>query len=206
MRVDFRKGNHAFFFGVIIPLASLFVAWLFHQAGGDQLPYWMETLSPVYVYMLIFAGLDKYAWAWPPFRWLGIVTTPDLRGRWVGEQVSSYKSDGEKNTRVETVLEIKQTFSKLIVRAFYKTSDSRSVLADVLETDGEAYLFYTYDNEPNSVRTEAMKAHRGTVKLLFVPGEKRLIGKYFNNIGNVGDMELKLESKNLLYRLGKWVI
>lgn len=203
MRVDFRKGNHAFFFGVIIPLVSLFIAWLFHEAYGKQLPYWMETLSPVYFYMLIFAGFDKYAWAWPPFRWFGIVTTPDLRGRWIGEQISSYKADGEKNARIETVLEIKQTFSKLIARAFYKASDSRSALADVLEVDDEAYLFYTYDNEPNSLKTEAMKTHRGTVKLLFVPGEKRLCGKYFNDIGNTGDMELKFESKKLWYRFGK---
>ena len=71
MRVDFKKGSHVFFFGIVIPLASLFISWIFHRAGGDKLPYWMETLSPVYVYMFIYAGFDKYAWAWFPFRWFG---------------------------------------------------------------------------------------------------------------------------------------
>ena len=48
-----------------------------------------------------------------------------------------------------------------------------------------------------------MQAHKGTVKLKYLPKEKKLIGTYFNSIGNHGEVEFEFEQSDLLGRFAK---
>lgn len=201
MKIDFTKPNHILFFAGALPLLSFLLSWGFYKLFPD-LPFWLETISPVYAYVLLYSLFDKHLWTWKIFRILNIVTLPDLRGRWKGVQISSYK-EGENNIEVPAYLEIKQTFSKIIVRAYYKKSQSESVVANFTELNDEVYLFYTYDNEPNSLKSGTMEIHKGTVKLKYIPKEKKLIGLYFNSIGNCGEMKFDFERKDIIYRFSK---
>ena len=197
MGVSLSKTSHVIFFAGVLPVLSLFLAWCFSQVVPNP-PFWIETLSPLLAYALLYSLFEKYAWQWSVFRWSGITVCSDLRGRWKGSQQSSYKVDG-RNVVVKAYLEIRQSFSQVSVCAYYEKSQSASVVANFVETTNGDYLYYTYDNEPNSLKGGTMQIHRGTVKLKCAPKHK-LLGVYFNTIGNQGEMDFDFESSKLLHR------
>jgi len=201
MKINFTKTSHILFFAGILPVLSLFVSWIFYKLLPNP-PFWLETISPVFAYVLIYSIFEKWLWRWKIFSWFGIVEFPDLCGRWKGKQRSSHKENGN-NVEIPSCLEILQTFSKIIVCACYERSQSQSVVANFAELNGNNYLFYTYDNEPNSLKSGTMQARKGTVKLKYLPKEKKLIGNYFNSIGNSGEVEFEFEQYNLLGRFAK---
>ena len=196
MGVDFSKTSNRIFFAVLMPLIAYFLSLCFYQLFPD-LPFWMITLSPLLTYGILYELFEKYAWHWKPFQALGVVNTPDLRGRWKGKQRSSRKENG-KNVESPSYLEISQTFSRIFVRTLYEKSQSESVVANVLELNGEKCLFYTYENEPNSLKFGTMQEHKGTVKLRYLGCEKELTGTYFNSIGNHGEMDFQFEQDRLI--------
>ena len=100
---------------------------------------------------------------------------------------------------VESYLEIRQSFSSVSVCAYYKKSQSASVTASFGETTNGNYLYYTYDNDPNSLKEGTMQTHKGTTKLQCVP-ENKLVGVYFNSIGNQGEMTFDYAGSKLLGR------
>lgn len=201
MGVNFSKTSNIVFFAAILPLASYFLARGFHELFPD-IPFWMETISPLFAYGILYALFEKYAWHWKAFKIFGVVSVPDLRGRWKGNQRSSYK-EKENNVEIPSCLEISQTFSKIFMCACYERSQSESVVANFAELNGENYLFYIYDNEPNSLKSGTMQPHKGTVKLKYLPRENKLIGTYFNSIGNSGEVTFEFEQYDLISRFAK---
>ena len=199
MSINFTKPSHIAFFGAVIPLASWIISQKFFSLLPDW-PNWLEGLSPIAVYGLIYFLFDKYFWKWSIFRYIGIVWFPNLNGRWTGTQMSSYKDGNEKNVEVDGKLEISQTFSKICVRGYYAKSDSESVAASFAECNDQVYLFYTYDNDPGSLKTGTMQRHKGSGKIKLLPSEKRIKGCYWNSIGNFGEMDYVYEQKQLLGR------
>ncbi|MFZ2523336.1 MAG: hypothetical protein WAW92_03030 [Minisyncoccia bacterium] len=197
MGVDLSRTSHVIFFAGVIPALSLVLAWLFSQLIPTP-PFWLETLSPLLAYAFIYTLFEKYLWTWKIFRILGITVFPDLRGRWCGKQQSTYN-----NTITEACLEIKQTFSNVSVCAHYQKSNSGSVVANFVEINGDKWLFYTYDSEPGSLKQGTMQMHKGTAKIKYVPSDKKLIGFYFNSIGNQGDMDFNFDGHKLLGRFAK---
>jgi len=191
MKINFTKTSHVLFFAAILPVASYFIGWCFYKIFPD-LPFWIGSLSPLCAYIILYTLFEKFAWHWKIFSLLKIVTAPDLCGRWIGKQRSSYK-ENDGNVESDVAIEIKQSFSKIIVRAFYQKSLSESVVADFYELNDENYLFYTYDNDPISLKSGTMEKHRGTTKLQYFHKEKRLIGTYFNSMGNTGEIEVTFQ-------------
>ncbi|MBI5195151.1 MAG: nucleotidyltransferase domain-containing protein [Nitrospirae bacterium] len=110
---------------------------------------------------------------------------------------------GNPNRTHQQALEISQTFSKIFVYAYYERSQSESVVANFAELNSENYLFYTYDSAPNSLKSGAMQAHKGTVKLKYLSNENKLIGTYFNSIGNSGEVDFEFEQNALIGRFAK---
>lgn len=198
MGTNLSKTPHIIFFAGFLPALSIFLAWCFSQVFSNP-PFWIETLSPLLAYGILYSIFDKYLWNWKVFKWLGISIFPDLRGRWKGNQKSSYQVEGE-NVIVPSFLEIRQSFSEICICAYYQKSQSASVTASFVETSNGDYLFYTYDSEPNSLKQGTMQIHRGTVKLKCIPNENKMMGVYFNSIGNTGDMDFDFESSKLLDR------
>lgn len=196
MQLDLRKAPHILFFGILLPVISFKLSQLFYQQIPNP-PYWLETLSPLYAYGILFALFNNYAWHWQIFRILKIVTVPDLRGRWNGSVRSFYKKNGV-NVQVPLKLEIKQNFSSIVVRAFFEKSDSESISANFTSLNDEVYLYYTYDNDPNSFKEGTMQKHKGTTKLKYIKNGKQLVGSYFNSIKNAGDLTVIYESNKLL--------
>lgn len=197
MGVDFSKSSHLWFFGGVLPLTSWYISnqiFIFFP----NWPNWLEGPSPLLIYGLLFFIFNKYLWRWGIFSALGIVWFPNINGRWSGFQTSSYKEKNGTNKQVEGRLEIKQTFSKINVKAYYKQSESESVTANFTNLNDEVYLFYSYDNDPSSLRVGTMAKHRGTVKLKKLPTENKIKGSYWNSLCNYGELDYEFEQKDLL--------
>lgn len=185
----------------MLPALSYFIGWCFNKIFPD-IPFWVETISPLYAYIILYSIFEKYTWHWKVFKLFGIVQVADLRGRWEGTQRSSHEENGAKIEN-KVAIEIKQSFSKIIIQAFYERSSSESVIADFYTINDEEYLYYTYDNDPNSLKNGTMQRHRGTAKLHFNVDEKRLMGSYFNSIGNLGEIDVHFKQTKRLNRLNR---
>lgn len=117
MGIDLKKTSHILFFIVFLPALSLSIGWLFAYAFPN-LPFWVETISPLAAYGILYGLFDKHLWHWPLFHWLGIVAAPDVRGRWLGKQIPSFK-DGSKNRISQVIMEVEQTFTDIKVTSYY---------------------------------------------------------------------------------------
>jgi hypothetical protein len=198
MGVDFSRTSHIIFFAGFLPFLSIVSAWCFSQIVTDT-PFWLETLSPLMAYGIFYALFEYYLWSHKMFSFLRITSVPDLRGRWTGSQQSSYKQDGE-NVISAAVLEIRQSFSRVSVCAYYEKSQSDSVVATFVLTPSGPFLYYTFDNEPNSLKNGTMENHKGTAKIQMVPDKKHIVGAYFNSLGNQGEMSFEFADKQLKNR------
>ena len=198
MKINLTKFSHIIFFILVLPGLSYILSLLFFKLFNN-LPFWIETLSPLTSFLLFYSLFDKYLWKFKIFSVFGVVNVPDLNGRWVGTQRSSYKKNGQ-NICISSCLEIVQTFSKIIIRSYYEKSKSENTVADFYDINGEGLLYYNFDNDPNSLKQGTMQRHRGTVKLRYVPRERKLIGEYYNDIGNNGEMTFNYEQDSFLCR------
>lgn len=196
MLINLHKLSHLIFFVVILGGLSIGVAFLFHILLPNP-QWWLETISPLAAYGILYSWFDKHLWKLGVFRVTGIVCFPNLNGRWEGIQRSSYKDVNSKQVELNTVLEIKQTFSKIVIKAYYEKSKSESVVAHFAELNDEVYLYYTYDSDPNTLKERTMAMHKGSVKIKHLSKDNMLCGFYFNSIKNEGDIELRFTSKEL---------
>lgn len=189
MGIDLKKTSHILFFVVLLPAVSFGVGWLFAELIPDA-PFWVETLSPLAAYGILYGLFDKYAWHWPVFRLLGIVTTPDVRGRWLGEQTSSFKDPNGKHRTSRVVMEVEQTFGSTKVATYYKHWQTAHTIASFIKVDDECILFIMFETEPKLSYDGEATAHKGVMRLTQQSSAK-LIGSYFNANGNHGEFQFK---------------
>jgi SMODS-associating 2TM, beta-strand rich effector domain len=201
MGADFSKTSNILFFGAVLPAISIYASWEFFNYF-NSLPFWVETVTPLFAYATVFSFFEEYLWHWPVFRWLGIVNFPDIRGRWSGMQHSHHRQeDIHRDSRV--VFEFVQNFSRVYVRTYYLDSQSESIASNFALINGEMTLYYIYDSEPNSFNEAKVEPHRGSARLKHLHEERKLIGSYFNSLGNYGEIELTREGHKLHSRFTK---
>jgi hypothetical protein len=189
MGINLQKTSHILFFIVILPAISFGIGWLFALAF-PSVPFWVETISPLAAYGLLYSLFEKHMWHWPVFRWLGIVSAPDVRGRWLGEQVSSFKDKNGKPIKSRVIMEIVQTFSGVKLETYYKNWHNEQCIASFILVESECTLFVMFDAAPKASYDGDASAHKGVMRLTQQsPG--RLIGTYFNGAGRHGEMSFK---------------
>jgi hypothetical protein len=189
MTIDFRKQSQILFFAAFLPALSIGIGWLFAQLV-PRAPFWVETVSPLAAYGLLFSFFDKTAWHWPVFRRFGIVTVPDVRGRWVGEQISSYKNQQGKHIKSRVILEIDQTFSRIQAATYYAHWHSSISVAQFVDIGGTPTLLILFDAQPSAHYDGDATAHKGVTKLSQQP-DKTLQGSYFNASGRHGELHFR---------------
>jgi hypothetical protein len=189
MGVDFHKTSHVIFFAAFLPTLSFGAGWLCAQLIPNA-PFWVETLSPLAAYGLFFGLFDKYLWHWPIFRWVGIVCCPDVRGRWLGEQVSSFKNNDGKHLKSRVILEIDQTFTGIHACTYYRNWQSVMSVTQFADIAGTPTLIMMFDAEPKAIYDGDARSHKGVSKLTQNP-DKTLVGTYFNAAGNHGEQTFR---------------
>ena len=199
MKIDLSKTSHILFFIVFLPALSFGAGWEFANIFGG-LPFWVEGISPLGTYALLYAFFERAAWHWPVFRALGIVNVPDLRGRWEGEQLSSYKSSNGKPVQSRMILEVVQTFSSVSTTTYYYRWNDAHSASCFLEIEGDLFLAIIFESEPNARHDGAGTANKGVARLKYLEGEKLIVGTYFNTSGNHGEIKLHRSGRRLLQR------
>lgn len=189
MGVNLSKTSHILFFVVLLPAISFGVGYGFTQLFPDM-PFWVETLSPLGAYGLLYTLFEKYMWYWPIFRVLGIVSIPDVRGRWLGEQISSFKDANGKLRKSRVIMEIEQTFSTIKVHTYYKNWHTTHSLCSFIAIENECILFILFETTPRVGYEGEASAHKGVIRLTQLP-DKKLVGTYFNAEGRSGELSFK---------------
>jgi|GEM_PF-3254275 len=190
MNIDLRKPSHVVFFAAFLPIVSYGIGWAFVQLFPN-LPFWVEGISPLTAYGLLFSLFDKIAWHWPIFRWLGVTSVPDVRGRWLGEQVSSHVNEAGKHITSRVIMEVVQTFSSVHVTTYYQRWTSKISVAQFVEIDSTPTLLVMFDAEPKTAYDNGnINAHKGVTKLIMTP-QGKLEGTYFNGSGGHGDLSYR---------------
>lgn len=189
MGINLNKTTHILFFVVFLPVISLAVGYSF-AVLLPNVPFWVETISPLAAYGLLYNFFEKYAWHWPIFRLLGIVVAPDVRGRWLGEQTSSFKDANGKPRKARVIMEIEQTFSAIRVNTYYKNWQTTHSLSSFMPVENECLLFVMFETAPRIEYDGEASAHKGVIRLVQLP-DKKLVGTYFNAEGRSGELSFK---------------
>lgn len=197
--------NYAIFIVSLVIIGSLAALGFYELLGsvGIDIPSWLEVPGGIGIAGLLFSLFDKYFWAWPIFRWLGLIDFPDLRGRWEGEIVSSYENE---KTTLPAVIEIKQTSSSIQVYLYAEESKSKSLSTSLeKDDDGVDLLRYGYINQPDSLSIDSMHIHYGSAQLRYYSDMEQLTGEYFTSKERVthGKLIFNYSSKELLGRFTK---
>jgi hypothetical protein len=198
MNVDLRRTSHVIFFAALLPAVSVYIGWLFTQIFPHW-PFWVDGISPLTAYALLFNFFDKVAWRWPIFRLLKIVTVPDLRGRWEGTQISSYVAEG-KHVTSHVVTEVTQTFSGIQIATYYKRWSSKASVAQFVTIDDIPTLLIMFEAARKVAYEEADGNFlRGACELQLT-ADGQLEGSYFNGAGRHGAVVYKREGYILTHR------
>ena len=149
----------------------------------------VSITSAVGMYQILYYVFDRFIWKWRLLRKIGLVTVPNLNGRWGGTIKSSYGSDAQ-DYQIDVF--ITQQWSKILVRLEAGKSYSKSIAASFLTDDPSSpELVYVYDNDPRAMTPESMQSHGGTAKLRIT--DSGLQGQYYTGPGRrtIGDISLK---------------
>ncbi|SRR5690554_5319482 len=133
--------------------------------------------SPIYVFVYI-----KWGWRINCF-----IKMPRLKKEYEGLLYFDYK--GKKGNKEITII-IKQTL--LVTNVTIKTDEivSHSITSEILEENGEHYLYYTYRTNPSSKFIKKNPSQIGTCRLL-INNSDELSGSYWTNRQTIGDLEFK---------------
>lgn len=171
----------------------------------DNFDWIFDATSAVGWFGGLYLWLENRGWRWRLLHWTGLISTPNISGRWYGELRSSYENPERGIVAFATgypvELEIRQTWSRLVVHLTSKTSTSKSDTGSLyLDSGVRPVLVYTYLNRPNPDQVQSMEMHSGTtlLELCEANGVVTLEGNYYNGRGrgNYGTMHLKRVSES----------
>ena len=152
---------------------------------------------------------DKYIWKIQIGNRQPFSKIPNLNGTWKGEIYSESRCEGKQ---VRAVLNITQTWSKILVKfeSEYANSHSRMAMLNIYGSIDEG-LNYEFASEARGIKpcnnnndddfTGASVALRGTVLLRYFPRDESLEGDYYTKgDGNhrIGTVKYSLLSRKLL--------
>lgn len=177
-------------------LGMAYLYWIVSRKTGYSLPWWCETPTPMFAYGLLHYLYDSFLWRKRVFG-IGLSSIPNFQGTWFGILRSSHEGE----TKVEGMLYIHQTWSKLVVELRTESSKSSSRMAALNVTPGASKgLMYEYMNDPRVVAKETMHAHRGLAFLELSIDQEMLEGEYYTGRDrlNIGSMQFRRVSMGRL--------
>ncbi len=168
------------------------------EALKIQIPWWIDAPSVMGFYALFYGLYDKFLWRLR-FSSIPLSKIPDVGGVWAGVLTSSY----DKGTKINVVVYIDQTWSKISIRLETETSISFTTMAALnTEESLDPGLKYEYLSEPGAFAKETMHIHKGTGHLRLSSDSKALTGDYYTGRDrrNFGTLELHFVSKKKMSR------
>lgn len=200
MKIDNNNFKRLTIFTLILVGISVVVAHLFFvllEEIFDQLPEVIQIAFSIpsvpSIYISLFYIFDRWAWRFPIFKFLGIIASDNLNGRWQGVIRTSWRNpQGQDPGDIPAELLIKQNATS--IKIYGKFNQSRSV--SIHEHFGENVmlnqmaLYYFYKNDPNYNAVPTMATHEGSAMLIYDKNQYTLSGYYYsgrdrNNYGTI---------------------
>lgn len=183
--ININNNNYKSFTWLILIFIgiSVFLSYLinlFIKSINFEVPYYLDLpISGMAIYYILFGLFDKYFWKFKIFRYLGIIKSENLSGKWNGYIKSSFD---EYSKEIPSELNIKQTGTSIKIYGKFNESKSCSIHENfgIDEIDGAVSLFYFYKNDPSYDATKTMAKHEGAVKLKYDKEKNELTGYYFS--------------------------
>ena len=142
------------------------------------IPHWITAPSGFLLFGLILKVFDRWTWKWAPIRLFFGLDTPDLTGSWEGTLTSSFDNHAVKH---KALLDIKQSWSRISIKATFEKSKSQSTTAAIVTTGmASPVLIYGFTNRPDADSKLSMHTHSGTAELYF-ENKGALLGGYFTS-------------------------
>lgn len=180
-----------------IAIISAYVAFMLNpylEGIGTNIPIstYLLPLYPFAVFGIFYYLFDTVLWKLKPINKL--LEIPDVSGTWKGEGQTTYNNS--KSTKFNIELNIKQTFSRIIIDGKFNQSYSESINANIdCSNPLRRKLVYSYTNKPQAITTKTMQNHVGTVELCLNEKSTELKGNYFTNRKPLTSGTLKLSMK-----------
>lgn len=177
-------------FALLAVIAAIALSRLLKDFGVN-FPDWISAPDALVFYGLFYAAFDRFVWRWSLIRKLGIAKVPDLSGEWRGQVASANSNAPGFGTPKEITLNIRQSWTEILIKGETAQSTSRSLSGHMLVSD-DYVVGYEYLNEPRAGTPDTMHAHRGSARLSF-DGKDSLVGEYYTGRDrqNFGTLNLK---------------
>lgn len=179
--------------------------WSFFKENADKIRFIKAPTNGV-VIMALLAWYDRKLWNKKILNKL--VKVPDMRGRYAGELISNYLTNGS-NTEIDCVLEITQTASTIKANMYFENSDplkqTKSISTlETIEGTEDNNIFQLNFNHTNSGQREkgGLNKHEGVTMLLYNRDNRSFHGEYFNSPerGTYGQISVGYESLKLQHK------
>ena len=154
-----------------------------------------DFLGPLSILSFFLFVLLCYLWNVPGLSKIikGIFdTNPCIRGTWKGTLIYEWNNKTETKTVFLSIFQ-KDAFS-VSCNLYTDKRKSLSKTANIIKSDNETSLVYTYDAKKATTSPDSNPQHDGVTILTLDSTNKTLIGEYFTNHNTAGHLELSFLS------------
>lgn len=175
-----ERVNVVLVLGVLAVVLALVFSRLTLKFNWD-IPWYVETPSPLFIFGLLFYFFDRHVWKWWVVKFIGLVKVPNIEGSWHCVLKSSYDDFQQE---YESTVMIRQRWSTLQVNFRNSISSSSSNAGAILISRPEGVIVtYQYMNEPSPHAVDTMNIHYGTARLELAEDERKMEGSYYTGRG-----------------------
>jgi hypothetical protein len=192
---DSAERRYMPFFIAIAAIGATFAVFHFLDRHQITVPWWATPpIDTMAFYGLFYEIFDKWGWKWGPLHRFHIIRVPNLSGTWTGraEPIETSGVSAGLGVKANLKIQIKQTWTTMLVLGDANFSKSESVSGNLLTSDG-CTLSYEYLNEPKPSAPSTMHAHRGVARMMVDERSSRLDGEYYSGRDrqNIGTIHLR---------------
>jgi len=167
---------------------------------------WLRALGAVIsVVVLLLVAFDRWMWRWPGVKRL--VKRPVLLGTWKATLSSNWPGPdtGQAVLPMDTYLVIRQTYSRVSVRALFQGSNSEHIVGDIVaSTAGPPVLWFMFRSEAHALKRDGNPPRRGAAALVVSSVPKlQMRGDYWTEGGTRGEVVTHGHSSHLYDDFGQ---
>lgn len=130
---------------------------------------------------ILFFLYERFLWRWIPWN-----RPPILKTKYNG--ILKYKFKVEETKPIE--IEVKQTWSSVIVNTKTDINSSYSVIGNIVKEHDDVYvLYYTYQTNPTSATRRNNPIQYGTCRMVLDKKNEKISGNYWTSQKTIGDIE-----------------
>lgn len=161
---------------------------------------WLRALGGVIsIVVLLLVVFDRWMWRWPLVN--RFVKRPVLLGTWKATLSSNWpdRETGQPISPMDAYLVIRQTYSRVSVRALFRGSRSEHIVGDIVRSPtGPPVLWFMFRSEAHALHRDGNPPRRGAAALVISSAPTlRMQGDYWTEEETRGEVQTHGRSRHL---------